>query len=117
MRGGTTPTELRQATAGDSRLSQAPPRLSRGVRVLARRYPVNVMNWKVALGKIIARRVLAKRDTRRRVTVSIGLPTYIGDGWDWLCPFKISGLGHPIHDHVHGIDALQALQLVSLGIS
>src|SRR5260370_41615679 len=94
-----------------------PPRLSRGVRILARRYPVNEMKQKVALGKVIASRVLVNRDTRRRVTVSIGLPTYIGDGWDWVCPFKISGLRHPIHDHVHGIDALQALQLVSLGMS
>ena len=74
------------------------------------------MKRKVALGKVIARRVLVNRDTRRRVTVSIGSPTHIGDGWDWVCPYKISGLGHPIHDHVHGIDALQALQLVSLGI-
>jgi len=74
------------------------------------------MKRKVALGKVIARRVLVNRETRRRVTVSIGLPTYIGDGWDWVCPYKISGLGHPIHDHAHGIDALQALQLVSLGI-
>ena len=74
------------------------------------------MKRKVALGKVIASRVLVNRDRKRRVTVSIGLPTYIGDGWDWVCPFKISGLGHPIHDQVHGIDALQALQLVSLGI-
>ncbi len=77
------------------------------------------MKRKVALGKVIARRVLVNRETRRRVTVSIGLPTYIGDGWDWVRPYKISGLGHPIHDHAHGIDALQALQalqLVSLGI-
>jgi len=74
------------------------------------------MKRKVALRKIIARRILVNRDSRRRVIVSIGLPTYIGDGWDWVCPFKIRGLGHPIHDHAHGIDALQALQLVSLGI-
>ena len=85
-------------------------------RVLARRYAVNVTKRKVALGKVIARRVLVNCDRRPRVTVSIGSPTHIGDGWDWVCPYKISGLGHPIHDHVHGIDALQALQLVSLGI-
>ena len=114
MRGGTTPTERRQPTAAG--FHKHPPCLSRGVRVLARRYPVNVMKRKVALRKIIARRILVNRDSRRRVIVSIGLPTYIGDGWDWVCPFKISGLGHPIHDQVHGIDALQALQLVSLGI-
>src|SRR5260370_42169342 len=93
-----------------------PPRLSRGVRVLALRYPVNEMKRKVALGKVIASRVLVNRDTRRRVTVSIGSPTHIGDGWDWVCPYKISGLGHTIHDHVHGIDALQALQLVSVAL-
>ena len=96
--------------------SRLPAAQRPAVTVLGRRCPVNVMKRKVALRKIIARRILVNRDSRRRVIVSIGLPTYIGDGWDWVCPFKISGLGHPIHDQVHGIDALQALQLVSLGI-
>ena len=43
-------------------------------------------------------------------------PVHVGDGWDWACPFRVDGLGEPITGQAHGIDALQALQLVSAAI-
>jgi hypothetical protein len=74
------------------------------------------MNKRIPLGKVIARRELRMRNTEHPVVVSIGTPKHIGGGWDWACPYSISGLGKLICGHVHGIDALQALQLVSTGI-
>ncbi len=51
-----------------------------------------------------------------RIVVSIGAPVFIGDGWDWACPYRIRGLSKPLSGHAHGIDGIQALQLVSLAI-
>ena len=70
----------------------------------------------IELGRVIAERELTAVQTDQRVLVSVGTPQYIGDGWDWACPYTITGLGEPIHGHAHGIDALQSLQLVSTAI-
>ena len=70
---------------------------------------------KIPLGQVIARRTM-KTTGERRVRVSVGMPVFVGDGWDWVCPYRIVGIGTPLVGHVHGVDALQALQLVSAGI-
>ena len=70
----------------------------------------------INLGTVIANRELTDHNTGQPVHVSIGTPQFIGDGWDWACPFLITGLGEPIRGQAHGIDALQALQLVSAAI-
>ena len=70
----------------------------------------------IGLEPVIAQRELVDEHSNQPVLVSIGTPQFIGDGWDWACPYVITGLGEPIHGHVHGIDALQALQLVSAAI-
>lgn len=69
----------------------------------------------VALETVIAQRILGTEDGGS-VTVSIGLPVHIGDGWDWACPYRIEGLEAAVQSQVFGIDALQALQLVSVAI-
>jgi hypothetical protein len=74
------------------------------------------MKKQINLGTVIANRELTDHHTGQPVLVSIGTPQFIGDGWDWACPYVITGLGEPIHGHAHGIDALQALQLVSAAI-
>lgn len=45
--------------------------------------------------------------------VSIGQPAHLGDGWEWASPYDIEGLGTAIEGYSFGIDALQALQLVT----
>ncbi len=45
----------------------------------------------------------------RKVTITIGIPQKHGD--DFLCPYKIVGIGEERVQHAIGIDALQALQL------
>lgn len=67
------------------------------------------------LGTIIARRSMSTRDARA-VDIAIGQPVYLGDGWDWACPYRIEGLGTAIEGCSFGIDALQALQLVTPSI-
>lgn len=74
------------------------------------------MKEDISLEPVIAQRELTDQHTGQPVLVSIGTPQLIGDGWDWACPYGITGLGEPIHGHAHGIDALQALQLVSAAI-
>lgn len=69
----------------------------------------------VALETVIAQRILGTEDGGS-VTVSIGLPVHIGDGWDWACPYRIEGMEAAVQSQVFGIDALQALQLVSVAI-
>lgn len=69
----------------------------------------------VPLGTVIAQRTL-HTETGGGVTISIGQPVHIGDGWDWACPYLIEGLQTPIQHRVFGIDALQTLQLVSVSI-
>jgi hypothetical protein len=74
------------------------------------------MKAAIELGLVIAERKLTDVQTDQRVLVSVGTPQCIGDGWDWACPYIITGLGEPIHGHAHGIVALQSLQLVSTAI-
>jgi hypothetical protein len=62
-------------------------------------------------------RVVAVRRLRRRgkpggsVIVRIGVPRKLRGGWDWGCPVEIRGLDPPHLRYVHGVDAVQALQL------
>lgn len=69
----------------------------------------------VALGTVIAQRTL-NTAAGSCVTVSIGQPVHIGDGWDWACPYQIDGLPALVQGRIFGIDAIQALQLVSIAI-
>lgn len=68
----------------------------------------------VPLGTAIARREL-RTAAGDPVVVVVGAPVHVGEGWDWACPFRIEGLGDAgaVDAQVHGIDALQALQLVT----
>ena len=68
----------------------------------------------VPLGTVIAQRTM--NTEAGSVTISIGQPVFLGDGWDWACPYRIEGLKTPIEHQVFGIDALQTLQLVSVSI-
>jgi hypothetical protein len=45
------------------------------------------------------------------VTIRIGAPRRLADGWDWGCPVEIRGLDAPQLRYVFGVDAFQALQL------
>jgi hypothetical protein len=69
----------------------------------------------VPLGTVIARRELCTV-ADAPVHVLVGAPVHVGDGWDWACPYRIEGLGEPVEGRTFGIDALQALQLVSSAI-
>lgn len=69
----------------------------------------------VPLGTVIARRELCTA-ADAPVHVLVGAPVHVGDGWDWVCPYRIEGLGEPLDGRTFGIDALQALQLVSSAI-
>ena len=65
-----------------------------------------------ALGHIVAaRRLHLPGEPKHTVTVRIGLPRRLRDGWDWGCPVEITGLGAPRIRYVFGVDAFQALQL------
>ena len=70
------------------------------------------MEKNISLRLVIARLTLVDAETGGPVVLSIGKPRIIGDGWDWACPFEIAGIGKTIRGHAHGIDALQALQLI-----
>ena len=66
----------------------------------------------VPIGAVVARRELAT-STGDAVLVEVGVPVYVGDGWDWACPYRIEGPAGVVTGQAHGIDGLQALQLVS----
>jgi hypothetical protein len=64
------------------------------------------------LGQVIAARQLrVPGEPKRTVTIRIGLPRRLRDGWDWGCPVEITGLDAPSIRYVFGVDAFQALQL------
>jgi hypothetical protein len=64
------------------------------------------------LGQVIAARQLRMPgEPKRTVTIRIGLPRRLRDGWDWGCPVEITGLDAPSIRYVFGVDAFQALQL------
>lgn len=76
----------------------------------------DVVKSRIPVGTVIARRTLVDAKSSARIVVSIGAPVFIGDGWDWACPYRINGLRKTLFGHAHGIDGVQALQLVSLAI-
>jgi hypothetical protein len=71
---------------------------------------------RIPVGTVIARRTMVDAKSSARIVVSIGAPVFIGDGRDWACPYRINGLRKTLFGHAHGIDGIQALQLVSLDI-
>jgi hypothetical protein len=71
---------------------------------------------RIPVGTVIARRIMVDAKSNVRIVVSIGAPVFIGDGWDWACPYRISGLKKTLFGHAPGIDGIQALQLVGLAI-
>lgn len=76
----------------------------------------DVVERRIPVGTVIARRKLVDAKSGARIVVSIGAPVFVGDGWDWACPYRISGLRTALSGHAHGVDGIQALQLVSLAI-
>src|SRR5215203_7193272 len=76
----------------------------------------DVVKRRIPVGTVIARRTLVDAKSGARIVVSIGAPVFVGDGWDWACPYRINGLRKTLFGHAHGIDGIQALQLVSLAI-
>ena len=75
-----------------------------------------VVKHRIPVGTVIARRTLVEAKSSARIVISIGAPVYIGDGWDWACPYRIKGFRNTLFGHAYGIDGIQALQLVSLAI-
>src|SRR5688500_13397391 len=75
-----------------------------------------VVKRRIPVGTVIARRTLVDAKSSARIVVSIGVPVFIRDGWNWACPYRINGLRKTLFGHAHGIDGIQALQLVSLAI-
>jgi hypothetical protein len=64
------------------------------------------------LGQVVAARQLhVPGEPKRTVTIRIGLPRRLRDGWDWGCPVEITGLDAPSIRYVFGVDAFQSLQL------
>lgn len=70
---------------------------------------------KIPVGEKIAQRIM-ETTSGNRITITVGAPVFVGDGWDWACPFRIDGLSETIEEAAIGIDALQSLQLVSPAI-
>ena|SRR5579862_6553295 len=76
------------------------------------------------IGEVIAeRRLTAAGDTSVSVVVRLGKPRPLvelfedGKNGDMYCPYQIIGIGDERIRHAAGIDGIQALQLVMLGIS
>ena len=62
-------------------------------------------------GSVIATRKLHTAGPRQgEVTISLAKPTR-EPGGDWVCRFRIEGLGCQRLNFAHGVDAFQALQL------
>jgi hypothetical protein len=70
----------------------------------------------VPLGHVIATRTMHVGPKMTPVTLAIGAPVHVGKGWDWACPYRIAGLGRVIKGRAFGVDAVQAVQLVSLAL-
>jgi len=69
----------------------------------------------VRLGEVIAsRRLKFSRRGKSPVTVNvrIGRPRHWSSrSTDFICPFRVTGLGKPISGALYGVDSLQALLL------
>jgi Domain of unknown function (DUF6968) len=71
---------------------------------------------KQKIDPVIARRELKSRiDEGRVAVVTIGRPRKAKTG-EWICPFRIEGLGKPQLAAAHGEDSLQALLMAIEGI-
>lgn len=70
---------------------------------------------RIPLGNTIAQRIM-ETISGDKIVITVGAPIFVGDGWDWACPFRIDGLPVAIEDVAFGVDALQSLQLVSPAI-
>jgi hypothetical protein len=72
----------------------------------------------VKLGIVIARRELAVgRSAKASVTVEIGRPRRNPKGSDWLCPYRLLGVGDDSVRAAYGVDAVQALHLAEKAIA
>jgi hypothetical protein len=61
---------------------------------------------------IAVRRYTVEGEPDREVVLALGKPRpYRGSASEWVCPVRIEGLPKPKRRLIHGIDALQALQL------
>jgi hypothetical protein len=70
----------------------------------------------IALGPIIAERILTVVGSKARVHVRLGKPKKDRISGDYTCPFIIEGLGDSTVQQAFGIDAMQALQLAMQAI-
>lgn len=69
-----------------------------------------------SLGDVIAVRDLSITDGQgksSKVQVLVGLPRRFPDSVNYYCPFQIVGLGDEEIRYAAGVDAIQALQLVT----
>lgn len=47
------------------------------------------------------------------IDITIGAPVYVGNGWHWVCPFRIEGLPHDVNGCTFGADETQALERIA----
>jgi|GEM_PF-1172835 len=47
------------------------------------------------------------------IDITIGAPVYVGNGWNWVCPFRIEGLPHDVNGCTFGADETQALERIA----
>ncbi len=66
-------------------------------------------------GRVIARRELARTNSKSPVLVEIGVPRRRAEA-EWACPYRILGLRQRGIRYAFGIDPVQALQLVQQAI-
>jgi hypothetical protein len=72
----------------------------------------------VKVGRVIARRQLTRgRRTRPVALVEIGQPRKTRGHDDFFCPFRIKGVGDESVRAAYGVDAVQAMQLVSKAVA
>jgi len=75
----------------------------------------NRRRMKVKLGKVIATRILVLKGRQKKmINVYLGAPQKVGQ--DWACPYRIVGLERPKTGYSFGVDAFQALALMSESI-
>jgi hypothetical protein len=67
------------------------------------------------LGRVIARRELARATSGSPVLIEIGIPRRRAEA-EWACPYRIRGIGRRGIRYAFGVDAVQALQLVQQAI-
>jgi hypothetical protein len=70
----------------------------------------------VVMGKVIAARRLESARNAVPVTVEIGMPRRARGHDDYLCPYRVKGIGDEVVRASYGVDAVQALELVMYAI-